>query len=481
MAVGYERIKKNNKYNLRTAVLISGYLRTFKINLTSLQEKIIDKFENVDIYIHITDNEENDDKYLNINNDIKFITDNLNPVFLTHETNLKISNNKKENDLLNTWIKYYKLNQIKKINETIFGKYDMVIKYRPDLNIISDLEFNNDKIYIPNDSKIDKSKLDNINDPYICDTLAYGSSDQMDKYFDFYLSIKDLILKNGYTPETLLYHYLKNNNIEYQLCDIDYNIILSMCNVFAIAGDSGSGKTTLGDLLKKYFSNSFMFECDRYHKWERGNENWNKITHLNPNANYIAKMSEDIFDLKVGKTVYQVNYDHDTGQFTEKEEIEKSDNLIVCGLHSLYSHNSEVYNLKIFMDTDIKLKTKWKIDRDTSKRGYSISKIMKQIEDRKEDYLKFIYPQRDKSDIIINFTLNDDDEINLTIFFNKKLNISKLINNLIKYNIDIDFKEDLNFNKIKFSEYKYCELFERTKLNSFYDYIIYLILNIQNK
>ena len=466
---------------MKVAVLISGYLRTFKINLSNFQEKIIDKFENVDIYIHITDNEENDDKYLNINNDIRFITDNLKPVFLTHETNLKISNNKKENDLLNTWVKYYKLNEIKKINETIFGKYDMVIKYRPDLNIISDIDFNNDKIYIPKDSKIDKSKLDNIDDPYICDTFAYGSSEQMDKYFDFYLSIKDLIITNGYTPETLLHYYLKNNNIRHQICDIEYNIILSLCNVFAIAGDSGSGKTTLGDLLKKYFSNSFMFECDRYHKWERGNENWNKITHLNPNANYIAKMSEDIFDLKVGKTIYQVNYDHDTGRFTEKEKIEKSDNLIVCGLHSLYSNNNEVYNLKIFMDTDIKLKTKWKIDRDTSKRGYSISKIMKQIEDRKEDYLKFIFPQRDKSDIIINFTLNDNDEINLTIFFNKKLNISKLINNLIKYNIDIDFKEDLNFNKIKFCEYKYCELFERTKLNNFYDYIIYLILNIQNK
>ena len=146
---------------MKVAVLISGYLRTFKINLSNFQEKIIDKFENVDIYIHITDNEENDDKYLNINNDIRFITDNLKPVFLTHETNLKISNNKKENDLLNTWVKYYKLNEIKKINETIFGKYDMVIKYRPDLNIISDIDFNNDKIYIPKDSKIDKSKLDN--------------------------------------------------------------------------------------------------------------------------------------------------------------------------------------------------------------------------------------------------------------------------------------------------------------------------------
>ena len=472
---------------MKVAVLISGYLRTFKINLSNFQEKIIDKFENVDIYIHITDNEENDDKYLNINNDIRFITDNLKPVFLTHETNLKISNNKKENDLLNTWVKYYKLNEIKKINETIFGKYDMVIKYRPDLNIISDIDFNNDKIYIPKDSKIDKSKLDNIDDPYICDTFAYGSSELMDKYFDFYLSIKDLIPTNGYTSETLLYHYIMNNNIKHQLCDIDYNIILSLCNVFAIAGDSGSGKTTLGNILKKYFSNSFMLECDRYHKWERGHDNWQDFTHLNPDANYITKMNDDIFNLKIGKSIYQVDYDHSSGKFTEQEKIDSSDNIIVCGLHSLYNDDKNIFNIKIFVDTDNVLKYTWKIKRDTAKRGYSKEKIIKQIEDRKIDYLKYIEPQRDISDVVINFFTdieeisNDIDtiDIKLKVLVNRGISITEVIKYLDEQNIKFKKYNNDNFNILVFDSYQEHNLKLNMLNNNYYDYIIFILLNIK--
>jgi len=34
--------------------------------------------------------------------------------------------------------------EIKKINESLYGKYDLVIKYRPDLNIVSDNVFSED-------------------------------------------------------------------------------------------------------------------------------------------------------------------------------------------------------------------------------------------------------------------------------------------------------------------------------------------------
>lgn len=68
---------------MKCAVLISGYLRSFKLNIPSIKSKIINKFEKVDIYIHITKNEKTDDKYFNITNeidDIKYINDILNPI-----------------------------------------------------------------------------------------------------------------------------------------------------------------------------------------------------------------------------------------------------------------------------------------------------------------------------------------------------------------------------------------------------------------
>jgi uridine kinase len=474
---------------MKVALLISGYLRTFNTNLPNLKSQILDKFENVDVYIHITKNGDKEDKYLNTNNDdINYINEVLNPTCLLCEENQNLSNDKKVNNTLNTWFKFYKLNEIKKENEEINGKYDMVIKYRPDINISSDNVFSQDIskdiIYIPSDSKIDRSKLINPNDGYLCDIFAYGNSKVMDYYFFLYENINYLIKQNkSYVSETILFNYLNEYNISYKLINIDYNILLSMCNVFAIAGDSGSGKTTLGNYLKNYFSSSFMLECDRYHKWERKDDNWQKFTHLNPNANYLAKMNEDIFDLKIGKDVYQVDYDHSSGTFTQPEKIESSDNIVVCGLHSLYADDDSTYNIKIFIDTDTTLKYTWKIKRDIAKRGYSKEKILEQIENRKEDYINYILPQKNLSDLIVNFYTDEVFDINnldkelplkLKLVFNKnKFNtsfIKKMVLKLNKLGVDCFNNE----NEIIFEKYSENIL----GYGSYYDYIIFVILNL---
>jgi uridine kinase len=486
---------------MRAALLISGYLRTFKVNIPQIKSKILEKFQEVDIYIHITKNESKDDKYLNFTNeieDLNYIQNILNPISLIFEDNFKYSDDKRINDLKNNWIKFYKLNKLKNISENLTGnKYDIVIKMRPDLNIISDNIFdqdiNDNLIYIPKKSVIDKSKLINDFDEYICDIFAYGNSDIMNNYFNIVNDIDLLINKRGHVSENLLYHYLNDNKILYKECDINYNVILSLCNVFAIAGDSGSGKTTLGNILEKLFLNSFRLECDRYHKWERGNDNWKNFTHLNPEANYLTKMNDDIFDLKIGKTIHQVNYDHKNGKFTDKQKIEKSDNLIVCGLHSLYNENENLYNLKIFIDTDDNLKKRWKVKRDVEKRGYTLQKVMEQIEYRKQDYLNYIYPQREKSDIIINFftdyifdenNLESDINIYLRIYVHKKYSLIGILNQLSKNNISYQINTENSeiFNEVVFFEYIPLKHFNSNLvLNNYYDYIILFIMSLKIK
>lgn len=473
---------------MKVALLISGYLRSFKVNVPLIKEKIINRFENIDVYIHITKNEESEDKYLNKYSEyesFEFLNKTLNPICVIHEPNIKFSENKKENDLINNWLKYFKINKIKKQNEELFGKYDLVIKYRPDLELLSEVDFNNideDIIYIPKDSKIDKNKLLHVNDVFICDIFAYGKSKNMDNYFLFYEKILELSKKHGYVSETLLYHYLNDSKIPYKLINIEYGMILSMCNVFAIAGDSGSGKTTLGNVLKKYFSNSIMLECDRYHKWERDNDNWKKFTHLNPEANFITKMNDDIFDLKIGKDIYQVNYDHKNGKFTNKEKIESSENIIVCGLHSLYNDNENIYNLKIFIDTDKKLKNEWKIKRDVIERGYKMEEVLNSIEKREKDFKNYILPQREKSDIIINFfryEFNNSPPISLNLYINNKYKINKIINNLNENNITYTIKYEDNFILLTFDDYKPINFIKNLpNMGNFYDYILYIILNI---
>jgi uridine kinase len=464
---------------MKAALLISGYLRSYKNNIKYIQDEIIPNFDDVDVYLHITKNENKEDKYLNFideENDVKNIVSILKP------KSLVIENNSNTNILKNQWSKLYKLNQLKIVNESIENKkYDLVIRYRFDLriktqDIFKSIESN--KVYIPKDSKIDKSKLQNPNDNYLCDALAFGDSDTMDKYFDIFKYLD----KYGNVSETSLYNYLKDWDIKYELIDINYDFILSSCNVFGICGDSGSGKTRLGNRLKEFFSNSFMLECDRYHKWERGNENWSKFTHLNPDANYISKMNEDIFNLKIGNSIYQVDYNHKNGKFTENKIIDPSENTIVCGLHSLYQENENLYDIKIFIDTDDVLKTKWKIERDVNERGHKLENVLAQIEKRREDYIKYIHPQKYKSDIVINF-FPFNNEIGLRLLIKKQFNIDFLITKLKNKNVGFIYdNNDLEFNIIIFNKYIDIDFWENStipKFNDFYDYIIYIILNMK--
>jgi uridine kinase len=438
---------------MKIALLISGYLRTFEYNIENLISNIIQD-NDCDIYIHITENEE-EDKYLNKKISLDFLKQKLKPKVMLISSNFHFSDNAKINNLLNQNYKFYWLNNERKQVEQIENiQYDVVMKIRPDIYLNQKICFNNlekDKVYIPFDSKIDINKLNYSSDPYICDIIAYGTTNCMNKLFDYYLKLNELIESYGFVNETLLYYYLTIYNISYHLVDIDYTVILSLCNTIAITGDSGSGKTTLSNLLKKLFDNSFILECDRYHKWERGNENWNKITHLNPEANYITKMNKDVFDLKIGNSIYQVDYDHNTGNFTDKQLIQNKDNIIICGLHSLYLKEN-IVNLKIYMDVDDNVRIPWKIKRDIEKRGYSLEKIMSQIHDRASDFKNYIYPQKEKADIIIcfytdtefdisTFKMNNDINIYLKIGIHKKFNLNKIISLLIysKMELECDF------------------------------------------
>ena len=386
---------------MKFALLISGYLRSFDYNIENLKKYNIDN-NDVDIYIHIT--KEKESKYLNKCLSYDNLINLLKFKHITISDNIEFCKEKKKNNIINQNYKFYFLNEERKKIEKIENiKYDVVFKLRPDVNINSYIHFKNlnmNNLNIPVDSKIDISKLENPEDKYICDIIAFGCPELMNKYFDFYLHLDNLIEKYGFVNETLLYYYLNNNNILHNLIDLDYLVILSLFNTIAITGDSGSGKTTLTKIIKNAFDDSFVLECDRYHKWERGDSKWENYTHLNPEANYITKMNKDVFDLKMGNNIYQVDYDHKTGKFTDKELIESKENIIICGLHSLYVSDN-ITNLKIYMDTDENLRIPWKIKRDITKRDYTIEKIYKQILDRKDDYKKYIEPQKEKADIIV--------------------------------------------------------------------------------
>jgi uridine kinase len=169
---------------------------------------------------------------------------------------------------------------------------------------------------------------------------------------------------------------------------------------FVICGDSGAGKTTMATALADRLLDSTVLECDRYHRWERHDPHWKECTHLNPEANDIDLMNSDIQTLMSGNSIFRRDYSHVTGKFTENREIKSTRHLVVSGLHTLMCN----HDVGIFMDTDQVLKTQWKISRDIGKRGYTLSEVKEQIQNRQEDYESFVRPLMLRADVIVNFS-----------------------------------------------------------------------------
>ena len=195
-----------------------------------------------------------------------------------------------------------------------------------------------------------------------------------------------------------MYLYGVNSNSYYRRRNRPFTI--------GIAGDSGAGKSRLLVMLGELLSEEHILniEGDGDHKWERGDANWNEMTHLNPRANYLYRQAEDLRVLRGNNTVKRADYDHNTGTFTSKKKVAPKPYIIMCGLHSLYlPQMRQVLDMKIYLDTDESLRCYWKLGRDQGDRGHNKEAVMEQIRKRREDAEKYIHPQKQYADLVIRY------------------------------------------------------------------------------
>ena len=201
-----------------------------------------------------------------------------------------------------------------------------------------------------------------------------------------------------------------------------------------IAGDSGAGKSKMLDIIEHLFGSGkdiLFIEGDGDHKWERNDANWDNCTALNPEANYLYRQAADIHKLRFGNRVSRVEYNHESGLFSQPQDISPKKYIVLCGLHALYLPQlRQELDLKIYMDTDEELRKYWKIQRDIQKRGYAKEKIIDQINSRRNDAEKFIHPQKQFADVIICYfdkTLKncceEDHNIELSVRIDLGINI----------------------------------------------------------
>ena len=130
--------------------------------------------------------------------------------------------------------------------------------------------------------------------------------------------------------------------------------------------------------------------------------------------------------------------------------------------------------------------------RDSAERGYSPIDVLRQIKSRMADYYEYIYPQRELSDVIINFftdeefsldKIDKEDRVYLRMLINKKYSLLNVLSVLQKKNIKFDLViNNDKFNEITFSEYKKCDLLEGAdgRFNGYYDYIVFIVLSLNS-
>lgn len=231
-----------------------------------------------------------------------------------------------------------------------------------------------------------------------------------------------------------------------------------------LSGDSGSGKSTLIAMIEQVFGrkNLLFIEGDGDHKWERGDRMWEHFTHLNPKSNYLYRQAQDLATLKTGQSVLRVDYDHDTGKFTNQSRIRPKPYILLCGLHALYLPQvRNILDLKIYMDIEENLRRYWKIQRDVGKRGYSKQRILEQISGRLVDAEKYIYPQKKYADLVISYfdkELTDclsegyDVHLSLKITVTIEIDLEPLIQRVKSQGIQVayDYDNDLKTQSVIF-------------------------------
>jgi uridine kinase len=179
----------------------------------------------------------------------------------------------------------------------------------------------------------------------------------------------------------------------------------SRATMIGIAGDSGAGKDKAAALLTQLLGERdvILLSGDDYHRWERGDAKWQQLTHLDPKSNRLHEQLEHSVALRGGRGIVKAAYDHQSGTFTRPETVDPRKNIIVQGLHSfLLEQQRRLFDLRVFMDPDERLRLFWKLRRDASLRGHSPASVKAALGKRAKDRLASVLPQREHADLVLS-------------------------------------------------------------------------------
>lgn len=178
--------------------------------------------------------------------------------------------------------------------------------------------------------------------------------------------------------------------------------------VLGIAGGSGSGKTTLARLLLERVGEDriALLPHDAYYK-DLVDLPYNQRMEVNfdhPNSLDTELLVQHVQQLKRGEDVVQPIYDFKTHSRTgEHRRIQAKPVVMVEGI-LIFAEPTlrELFDVKVFVDTDADLRFIRRLERDINERGRTVDSVIRQyLTTVRPMHLEFVEPSKRYADVIV--------------------------------------------------------------------------------
>lgn len=176
--------------------------------------------------------------------------------------------------------------------------------------------------------------------------------------------------------------------------------------ILGIVGDSAAGKTTLTRGIAQVLGpeNVTTICTDDYHRYDRKQRAELGITALHTDCNHLDIMQQHLALLRTGQPILKPVYSHTSGTFEAPVYIKPRKFVIVEGLLGYSTRGArDCYDVKVYLAPPEQLRARWKVKRDTQKRGYTEEQVLAELEKREPDSEQFIRPQRQWADMVVTF------------------------------------------------------------------------------
>lgn len=177
--------------------------------------------------------------------------------------------------------------------------------------------------------------------------------------------------------------------------------------IIGIAGGTGSGKSTMINKIKEEFHEAVtILSHDFYYKAHDDLEYEERcqLNYDHPDAFDTDLMIEHIKELKEGKIIERPVYDF-TAHNRRKETITVIPSKVIIVEGILIFENDELmdlFDIKVFIDTDADVRIIRRIMRDVRERGRTLESVVNQyLTTVKLMHEQFVEPSKKKADIII--------------------------------------------------------------------------------